>query len=180
MALKFLPGGRKLSPVVNYLQLTSLELQYVSPKLLMCRDLELAVPGTYDPHQPIIRIQSIAPSLQVITSKQRPRKLTLMGKDPCAPVTRVSLPPWPNPSPFLKLPLTVHTTHLSYATPRSCLLREKQRASGLLIMSSSGLPLRSYHVLAYLKPDGPAVGQVEGTIKVFSVGTWGWGAAVGD
>uniref|UniRef100_A0A8D2AZT3 FK506-binding protein 12-rapamycin complex-associated protein 1 n=1 Tax=Sciurus vulgaris TaxID=55149 RepID=A0A8D2AZT3_SCIVU len=55
------------------------ELQYVSPKLLMCRDLELAVPGTYDPNQPIIRIQSIAPSLQVITSKQRPRKLTLMG-----------------------------------------------------------------------------------------------------
>lgn len=50
----------------------------------MCRDLELAVPGTYDPNQPIIRIQSIAPSLQVITSKQRPRKLTLMGKAPCA------------------------------------------------------------------------------------------------
>lgn len=62
------------------MQLTSLELQYVSPKLLMCRDLELAVPGTYDPNQPIIRIQSIAPSLQVITSKQRPRKLTIMGK----------------------------------------------------------------------------------------------------
>lgn len=61
-------------------QLTSLELQYVSPKLLMCRDLELAVPGTYDPNQPIIRIQSIAASLQVITSKQRPRKLTIMGK----------------------------------------------------------------------------------------------------
>ncbi|KAM8927600.1 serine/threonine-protein kinase mTOR [Pelodytes ibericus] len=62
-------------------QLTSLELQYVSPKLLMCRDLELAVPGTYDPNQPIIRIQSIAASLQVITSKQRPRKLTLMGSN---------------------------------------------------------------------------------------------------
>lgn len=61
-------------------QLTSLELQYVSPKLLMCHDLELALPRTYDPNQPIIRIQSIAPSLQVITSKQRPRKLTIMGK----------------------------------------------------------------------------------------------------
>lgn len=58
----------------------------MSPKLLMCRDLELAVPGTYDPNQPIIRIQSIAPSLQVITSKQRPRKLTLMGKrEQCPP-----------------------------------------------------------------------------------------------
>lgn len=69
-----------IRPSVCPLQLTSLELQYVSPKLLMCRDLELAVPGTYDPNQPIIRIQSIAPSLQVITSKQRPRKLTIMGK----------------------------------------------------------------------------------------------------
>ncbi|XP_059910783.1 serine/threonine-protein kinase mTOR [Gadus macrocephalus] len=64
-------------------QLTSLELQYVSPKLLMCRDLELAVPGTYDPNQPIVRIQSIAASLQVITSKQRPRKLTIMGSNGC-------------------------------------------------------------------------------------------------
>lgn len=69
-----------LATICTFSQLTSLELQYVSPKLLMCRDLELAVPGTYDPNQPIIRIQSIAPSLQVITSKQRPRKLTIMGK----------------------------------------------------------------------------------------------------
>lgn len=82
-----------------YSQLTSLELQYVSPKLLMCRDLELAVPGTYDPNQPIIRIQSIAPSLQVITSKQRPRKLTLMGKDPVQPGPCLC-PAWLNPSPF--------------------------------------------------------------------------------
>ncbi|XP_075914602.1 serine/threonine-protein kinase mTOR-like [Petromyzon marinus] len=62
-------------------QLTSLELQYVSPKLLMCRDLELAVPGTYDPNQAVVRIESIASALQVITSKQRPRKLTIMGSN---------------------------------------------------------------------------------------------------
>lgn len=30
-------------------QLTSLELPYVSPKLMECRDLELAVPGSYNP-----------------------------------------------------------------------------------------------------------------------------------
>lgn len=30
-------------------QLTSLELPYVSPKLMECRDLELAVPGSYSP-----------------------------------------------------------------------------------------------------------------------------------
>eukprot|EP00117_Sycon_ciliatum_P040328 scpid3818/ scgid5118/ Serine/threonine-protein kinase mTOR; FK506-binding protein 12-rapamycin complex-associated protein 1; FKBP12-rapamycin complex-associated protein; Mammalian target of rapamycin; Mechanistic target of rapamycin; Rapamycin target protein 1 len=62
-------------------QLTSLELQYVSPKLLSCRDLELAVPGSYDANKPIVRIQKVAPALNVITSKQRPRKLSLYGSD---------------------------------------------------------------------------------------------------
>ena len=61
-------------------QLTSLELHYVSPKLLLCRDLELAVPGSYVPNQPIVRIAYIQTSLQVITSKQRPRKLCVKGK----------------------------------------------------------------------------------------------------
>lgn len=60
-------------------QLTSLELQYVSPKLLLCRDLELAVPGSYAPGQPIVRITHIQPALQVISSKQRPRKLGIKG-----------------------------------------------------------------------------------------------------
>jgi FKBP12-rapamycin complex-associated protein len=46
-------------------QLTSLELQYVSPKLLKCRDLELAVPGSYNPGQELIRISSIQTNLQV-------------------------------------------------------------------------------------------------------------------
>lgn len=62
------------------MQLTSLELQYVSPKLLMCRDLELAVPGTYEPHKPVIHIRHVHASLNVITSKQRPRKLFITGK----------------------------------------------------------------------------------------------------
>nr|CAB3264065.1 serine/threonine-protein kinase mTOR-like [Phallusia mammillata] len=60
-------------------QLTTIELQYVSPKLMVCKDLELAVPGTYDPHRPIVRIRSIQHTLQVITSKQRPRKLSIKG-----------------------------------------------------------------------------------------------------
>ena len=61
------------------LQLTTLELQYVSPKLLACRDLELAVPGTYDPNSVTIRINRVASALHVITSKQRPRKLRIYG-----------------------------------------------------------------------------------------------------
>jgi len=40
-------------------QLTSLELPYVSPKLMTCKDLELAVPGSYNPGQELIRISII-------------------------------------------------------------------------------------------------------------------------
>lgn len=46
-------------------QLTSLELQYVSPKLLSCKNLELAVPGSYTPGQELIRISSIHQNLHV-------------------------------------------------------------------------------------------------------------------
>ena len=60
-------------------QLTTLELQYVSPRLLASKDLELAVPGSYEPHSPIIHIKSVSSSLNVITSKQRPRKLVMEG-----------------------------------------------------------------------------------------------------
>lgn len=61
--------------------LTSLELKYVSPRLEMCQDLELAVPGSYAPHKPIIKIDRVKSNLQVITSKQRPRKLCIRGSD---------------------------------------------------------------------------------------------------
>ncbi|XP_055375785.1 serine/threonine-protein kinase Tor [Condylostylus longicornis] len=62
-------------------QLTSLELPYVSPKLMTCTDLELAVPGSYNPGQELIRISHIKTNLQVITSKQRPRKLCIRGSN---------------------------------------------------------------------------------------------------
>lgn len=62
-------------------QLTTLELKYVSPKLLAARDLELSVPGQYRSGAPIIRIQSFIPTLNIITSKQRPRRLSIKGSD---------------------------------------------------------------------------------------------------
>ncbi|KAI0408502.1 TOR kinase [Xylaria palmicola] len=62
-------------------QVTSLELTYCSPKLLEARDLDLAVPGTYRSGAPIVRIISFETTLGVINSKQRPRKLTMMGSD---------------------------------------------------------------------------------------------------
>ncbi|OTF77170.1 serine/threonine-protein kinase mTOR-like protein [Euroglyphus maynei] len=62
-------------------QLTSLELEYVSPKLTECTDLELAVPGSYSPHKELIRIAKVEPQLNIIISKQRPRKLTIKGSN---------------------------------------------------------------------------------------------------
>ncbi|KAK8706592.1 hypothetical protein V6N13_050150 [Hibiscus sabdariffa] len=86
--------------------LTTLNLQSVSPELVECRDLELAVPGTYRAGKhnsflefiylhrldcpalglvarksPVVTIASFAHQLDVITSKQRPQKLTIHGSD---------------------------------------------------------------------------------------------------
>lgn len=61
--------------------LTNLELQYVSPYLLNARSLELAVPGTYHVDKSAVRIAKFGPTVQVITSKQRPRKITIHGED---------------------------------------------------------------------------------------------------
>ena len=38
----------------------------MSPKLLVCRDLELAVPGSYVPNREVIRIGQVEQSLQVM------------------------------------------------------------------------------------------------------------------
>ncbi|BGP55274.1 hypothetical protein JCM8202_000651 [Rhodotorula sphaerocarpa] len=65
----------------NLPTLTLLELQYVSPKLLNAKDLDLAVPGTYQTGKRIIRIASFGTNLEVFTSKQRPRKLRVYGSD---------------------------------------------------------------------------------------------------
>lgn len=79
-------------------QLTTLDLQYVSPSLLKARNLDLVVPGTryqklnmilllksakgtYQSGRPIIKIASFATKLTVIASKQRPRRLSLKGSD---------------------------------------------------------------------------------------------------
>ncbi|CAH2044014.1 unnamed protein product, partial [Iphiclides podalirius] len=70
---------RRLS--AQFRSLTSLELQYVSERLHACRDFELAVPGSYVPDGPLIRISHIKSQLQVIKSKQRPRRLTVQGSD---------------------------------------------------------------------------------------------------
>eukprot|EP00835_Amoeboradix_gromovi_P000423 NODE_15_length_42055_cov_0.634117.p1 type:complete len:2332 gc:universal NODE_15_length_42055_cov_0.634117:8372-15367(+) len=70
---------RKINKQLPLMQ--QLELQSCSPKLYMLRDSELAIPGTYSSNNSIIRIWKLLPTMQVITSKQRPRKMTIMGSD---------------------------------------------------------------------------------------------------
>ncbi|KAH6595655.1 hypothetical protein BASA61_003754 [Batrachochytrium salamandrivorans] len=62
-------------------QLSTLELQHVSPKLLEAKDFDLAVPGSYVSGEPIVCIASFVPTLVIITSKQRPRRLNIKGSD---------------------------------------------------------------------------------------------------
>jgi len=70
-------------------QLTSqsdLELQFVSPTLLHAHSLVLAMPGTFLADRDCadrsrVRIAFFVPTLKVIESKQRPRKLSIMGDD---------------------------------------------------------------------------------------------------
>ena len=62
-------------------QLTVLNIANVSPQLARQRNMELAVPGTYCAGRPVVRIARVDPSVTVITSKQRPRKLTIVGSN---------------------------------------------------------------------------------------------------
>ncbi|CDK26792.1 unnamed protein product [Kuraishia capsulata CBS 1993] len=62
-------------------QLQNLDLQHVSPKLLATKNLELVVPGTYVSGKEICKIAYFHPMFTVITSKQRPRKFSIMGSD---------------------------------------------------------------------------------------------------
>jgi len=61
--------------------INTVELQYVSPKLREVRNLDLAVPGTYQSGKPIVCIGSFEESARVISSKQRPRELRMTGSD---------------------------------------------------------------------------------------------------
>jgi FKBP12-rapamycin complex-associated protein len=61
--------------------LTTLELSQCSPALLQAHNLELGVPGSYRVDGSFVKIDRFYPTVQVITSKQRPRKIVLRGGD---------------------------------------------------------------------------------------------------
>ncbi|KAJ3213355.1 hypothetical protein HK099_007449 [Clydaea vesicula] len=70
---------RDLDKVLS--KMTTLNLNEISPKLAMMKDLELSIPGTYSIHDEIVKIGSIHPVLTVMPSKQRPRRTEIIGSD---------------------------------------------------------------------------------------------------
>ncbi|KAJ2776642.1 phosphatidylinositol kinase- protein kinase tor1, partial [Coemansia interrupta] len=58
-----------------------LTLKDTAPVLLQCRDMHLAVPGTYDPDRDIVRIDSFDPVVRVYNTKQHPREMHIRGSD---------------------------------------------------------------------------------------------------
>ncbi|KAJ1919293.1 phosphatidylinositol kinase- protein kinase tor1 [Mycoemilia scoparia] len=75
----YAPMYYKLEKIVK--SKSSIDLKSASPKLYKCRNLKVAVPGTYDPDKPLISIAKFYPELKVFPSKQRPRLLNLFGDD---------------------------------------------------------------------------------------------------
>ena len=61
--------------------MTKLELSQCSPALSGATNLELGVPGSYRVDGSYVKIHKFVPKVHVITSKQRPRKITLRGSD---------------------------------------------------------------------------------------------------
>jgi len=60
---------------------TTVSLENVAPKLLQIKNTNLSVPGLYSPNKPLVKIASFATTLEVLASKQRPRKLIVYGSD---------------------------------------------------------------------------------------------------
>lgn len=61
--------------------LTSLQLQYCSPALLGVAAFDIGVPGTYSIGGPTVRIARFSPTVAIIRSKQRPRRIRIVGED---------------------------------------------------------------------------------------------------
>ena len=57
------------------------ELHHVSPALISAIGLRLAVPGTYKPFGTVVSISGFSASIEVIPSKQRPRRMSMLGSD---------------------------------------------------------------------------------------------------
>ena len=59
----------------------TVELPHVSPALVNAVNLSLAVPGTYTAYGRVVSISGFSPTVDVIQSKQRPRRMEIYGSD---------------------------------------------------------------------------------------------------
>jgi hypothetical protein len=62
-------------------EVTELELEDVSPRLLEAQHMQLAVPGMYRVGCPVICISYFKPTLKILPTKQHPRRLAIGGSD---------------------------------------------------------------------------------------------------
>lgn len=70
---------KKIKGLISALK--KIELHHVSMALTSASDLSLAVPGTYKPGAVDVCISGFSPTVHVITSKQRPRRMSIFGSD---------------------------------------------------------------------------------------------------
>ena len=68
---------RRIHPTLK--QITSHNLINVSPQLNAAQNLDLAIPGTYTLRGEAVRIRGFQQQISIILSKQRPRKIHLLG-----------------------------------------------------------------------------------------------------
>ena len=61
--------------------INKLNLNKVSTKLLEATNMQLVIPGTYEPNKKLSIINSIAPEIDILASKQKPRKIKIIGDD---------------------------------------------------------------------------------------------------
>ncbi|KAH0795172.1 PIKK family atypical protein kinase [Histomonas meleagridis] len=69
----------QLKPLIA--DLTTIKLSDASPLLLNLQNTDLFVPGTYEINQPLILLTNVESEMVVMRSKQRPRKMALIGSD---------------------------------------------------------------------------------------------------
>ena len=61
--------------------LNTVFLENASPRLLNTKNTILSIPGLYAPHKPLITIAGFAAKLDVLASKQRPRRMLMFGSN---------------------------------------------------------------------------------------------------
>ncbi|OHT07190.1 PIKK family atypical protein kinase [Tritrichomonas foetus] len=69
----------RLRPLINSMNI--IKLKDASPQLASLKNTTIAVPGTYLLDSPLVTIESFCDTFVIIKSKQRPRRMAIMGND---------------------------------------------------------------------------------------------------